>query len=187
MKSNKLTTIHERMEILISHFCKGNKTAFGRETNTLPGVLASIIGGRKSKPSFELLERILTRYPEINAGWLLMGTNNMILGEPTLSELEEGEDAPDSVIIFSRSISAEEMDEYNRRREEEWAHYIEQEKKHENDRIVLRALIDHLVKTDASGEVAQIQALLPSALSSLPTPDGTLKSTLRDIDDEDYN
>lgn len=111
----------------------------------------------------------------------------MILGEPTPSELGEDEEVPDSVIRFSRSISAAEMDEYNNRRDESWDHYIEQEKKHENDRIVLRALIDHLAKTDTSGEIIQIQALLPSALSSQPTPDGTLKSALNELDYEEFD
>lgn len=70
--------IHQRLGILVDYFCKGNKTAFGRETDILPGVLASIIGGRLSKPSFELLQKIVTRYPEINGDWLLLGRGPML-------------------------------------------------------------------------------------------------------------
>jgi hypothetical protein len=55
MEFIELDTIHERISLLVDYFSKGNKTAFGRETDILPGVLSSITGGRISKPSFELL------------------------------------------------------------------------------------------------------------------------------------
>jgi hypothetical protein len=73
--------VHERLNSLIEHFAKGNKTAFAKEVGTLPSVIASIVGGRMSKPSFELLEKITVRYPEINAGWLLTGRGSMVMPE----------------------------------------------------------------------------------------------------------
>ena len=78
MKITEPNTIHERVDTLVRYFCKGNKTAFGRETDILPGVLASITGGRMSKPSFELLQKIMIRYPEINGDWLLLGREPML-------------------------------------------------------------------------------------------------------------
>ena len=78
MKIIEPSTIHERVDTLVRYFCKGNKTAFGRETDILPGVLASITGGRMSKPSFELLQKIMTRYPGINGDWLLLGREPML-------------------------------------------------------------------------------------------------------------
>jgi hypothetical protein len=73
-------TVHERLNLLIDHFCRGNKTAFGRETDILPGVLASITGGRLSKPSFELLQKVMTRYPEVSGDWLILGRGSMLHG-----------------------------------------------------------------------------------------------------------
>jgi hypothetical protein len=78
MKISESNSIHERIDTLVRHFCKGNKTAFGRETDILPGVLASITGGRLSKPSFELLQKIMTRYPAVNGDWLILGREPML-------------------------------------------------------------------------------------------------------------
>lgn len=72
-------TVNERLNLLIEHFAKGNKTAFAKEVGTLPSVIASIVGGRMSKPSFELLEKISLRYPEINTSWLLTGRGDMVM------------------------------------------------------------------------------------------------------------
>lgn len=74
--------VHERFNALIEHFAKGNKTAFAKEVGTLPSVIASIVGGRMSKPSFELLEKIAVRYPEINGSWLLAGRGPMTIPVP---------------------------------------------------------------------------------------------------------
>lgn len=78
MKIDEPNSIHERVDTLVRYFCKGNKTAFGRETDILPGVLASITGGRMSKPSFELLQKIMTRYPAVNGDWLVLGREPML-------------------------------------------------------------------------------------------------------------
>ena len=75
------TSVHERLNLLINHFAKGNKAAFAKEIGTLPSVIASIIGGRMSKPSFELLEKIVLRYPEVNSSWLLTGRGMMLIPE----------------------------------------------------------------------------------------------------------
>lgn len=74
-------SVNERFDALIEHFAKGNKTAFAKEVGTLPSVIASIVGGRMSKPSFELLEKIAVRYPEINTTWLLTGKGDMVIPE----------------------------------------------------------------------------------------------------------
>ena len=75
-------TVHERINVMIEHFAKGNKTAFAKEVGTLPSVIASIVGGRMSKPSFELLEKIMVCYPEINGSWLLVGRGPMTVPSP---------------------------------------------------------------------------------------------------------
>lgn len=74
----EMPDIHQRIGLLVDHFCAGNKTAFGKETDILPGVLASIIGGRMSKPSFDLLHKVLSRYPQVSGDWLISGQGSML-------------------------------------------------------------------------------------------------------------
>jgi hypothetical protein len=71
-------TIADRLNQLVDHFCKGNKTAFGRAADIQSGVLAGIVGGRGSKPGFELLQRILTAYSTVEPNWLLFGNGPML-------------------------------------------------------------------------------------------------------------
>jgi hypothetical protein len=75
-------SVHERINQLVEHFAKGNKTAFAKEVGTLPSVIASIVAGRMSKPSFELLEKVMLRYPEISGNWLLAGRGPMLIPTP---------------------------------------------------------------------------------------------------------
>jgi hypothetical protein len=72
------STIHQRIQMLIDHFSTGNAAAFGRGCDMLPSVLASIVGGRQSKPSFEALEKILAGYIAVSAEWLVMGRGPML-------------------------------------------------------------------------------------------------------------
>jgi hypothetical protein len=74
---NEVGNVHDRIVQMVDHFCKGNKAAFGRATNIQSGVLAGLIGGRKNKPSFEVMQKIMTGYPSINPIWLLFGRGSM--------------------------------------------------------------------------------------------------------------
>ena len=71
-------TIGERLMQLINHFASGNKTAFGRIAELESGLLAGIVGSRQSKPSFEVLQKILTGYPTVSPDWLLFGRGMML-------------------------------------------------------------------------------------------------------------
>jgi hypothetical protein len=75
----EIGTVSERIMMLINHFSQGNKTAFGRAADIQSGVLAGIIGGRESKPGFEILQKLLTAYPTVNPKWLLFGQGKMLL------------------------------------------------------------------------------------------------------------
>jgi hypothetical protein len=70
---NEVSAIHQRLKWLIEYFCAGNAASFGRATSIQSGVLAGITGGRKSKPGFELLQKIVAAYPSVNPTWLLLG------------------------------------------------------------------------------------------------------------------
>jgi hypothetical protein len=111
MSVSESSTIHERISTLVDYFCKGNKTAFGRETDILPGVLASITGGRLSKPSFELLQKIMMRYPAVSGDWLVLGRGPMLQGEAQAAG-EASEAAPQSYVTREQyQAFTTEMDE----------------------------------------------------------------------------
>lgn len=88
MEINEIGTIAERLAKLIDHFAKGNKAAFGRHADIQSGVLAGMLGGRMSKPGFEILQKILTAYPTIEPLWLLFGRGPMLTGEQPSSPSE---------------------------------------------------------------------------------------------------
>lgn len=78
LQVEEIGTVGERILQLINYFASGNKTAFGRAAGLQSGLLAGIIGSRQSKPSFEVLQKILTGYPSINPIWLLFGRGPML-------------------------------------------------------------------------------------------------------------
>lgn len=53
------------------------KTEFTSILNITPAILSHINSGR-NKPSVEILQKIITHYPDISAEWLLMGQGAML-------------------------------------------------------------------------------------------------------------
>lgn len=105
LQIDEIGTISERINKLVDHFCKGNKTAFGRAADIQSGVLAGIVGGRGSKPGFEILQKLLTAYPTVDPTWLLFGRGSMLKDLSQLT-LHEALTAP-----VSPGISQGEVDE----------------------------------------------------------------------------
>lgn len=76
-------TINERVKILIDSLSGGVPARFAKSL----GVAASVIGNylpgssREGEPSFSVLQKISTVYPQINIEWLVTGE-----GEPFKSE-----------------------------------------------------------------------------------------------------
>jgi hypothetical protein len=83
LKIEEIGDVQDRVERLVNHFSKGNKAAFGRKADIQSGVLAGILGGRRNKPSFELLQKLLTAYPSVEPNWLLFGRGPMLIGSPS--------------------------------------------------------------------------------------------------------
>ena len=44
-----------------------------------PAGISHILSGRNN-PGYDLLKKILTRFPDISADWLLLGTGSMVRG-----------------------------------------------------------------------------------------------------------
>jgi hypothetical protein len=164
-------TVNERIAKMVEHFHRGNKSAFAKAAGISNQSLGEIVGARQSAPSFAALQKILTAFPEVSISWLVMGEGTM-LPEEHVSELIEPDDpeAYNAKVTYTPFIPPGFFDEYNKRREEELAQAAREREQRENDRVIIRALVDHLAKTDKSEEILQIQALLPSVLSKDTDP-----------------
>lgn len=68
-------SINSRIEQVIEN--KGfNKNSFSVKTGILPQTLHHIVGGRLTKPSYDVISKILQSFPDINARWLILGEDN---------------------------------------------------------------------------------------------------------------
>jgi transcriptional regulator with XRE-family HTH domain len=79
--AERLQQIMQLLDIKsVSHFA----TAIGVSST----VLANMLGGRKSKPSFETLEKIKAAYPRVNLEWLVTGSGQPLLAPATYAAPE---------------------------------------------------------------------------------------------------
>lgn len=69
-------TINERLSLLIKALGLNNNS-FARKLDVNPAVTFNIIEGRKTKPSYDLLEKIIFTFDNINLYWLLKGEGDM--------------------------------------------------------------------------------------------------------------
>lgn len=75
-------SINERILHLIK--LKGyNKNSFSRKIGIKPQTLHHIISGRKTKPSFNVIEKIVSTFVDINAKWLITGLGKPIVDKQT--------------------------------------------------------------------------------------------------------
>jgi hypothetical protein len=78
----QMTTINERVGILIDAL-KLNKNSFSISIGVDPTVIHNIVGGRLTKPSFEVLEKILLSHDNINLEWFILGKGDQIFKDKT--------------------------------------------------------------------------------------------------------
>jgi hypothetical protein len=72
------TTVNQRIEALVEHYSRGNKSAFAKVVGITSQSLGEIIGGRQSAPSFIALQKIALAYPSVRLEWLLLGEGKML-------------------------------------------------------------------------------------------------------------
>lgn len=78
------STINDRINSLINSL-RMNKNSFGKFINVSPQNIHNIIGERQSKPSSEVLEKIITAVnglesaKKLNSDWLLTGKGEMFI------------------------------------------------------------------------------------------------------------
>lgn len=71
-----MTTINERLQILVNQKTNGNVIEFERNCNLRKDTLKSIVGKRQSKPSFDTLELIFRTLDRNEILWLVTGEEN---------------------------------------------------------------------------------------------------------------
>lgn len=73
-----IMTINERFEAVIQVLFGGNKRAFALHVGISPTVVENVVGTRKGKPSFDVLEKVCAN-ANISAEWLLLGKGEMLM------------------------------------------------------------------------------------------------------------
>ena len=75
---NNFPSVNDRILHLIENQLGGNKKKFAERIGFAPQVVFNIVSGRKSKPSFDVLEAIISSFDEISPEWLLTGKGAML-------------------------------------------------------------------------------------------------------------
>ena len=68
-------SIHQRMKQLVDTV--GTKNSFSKAIDVNPSVIGNIVGRRLSKPSFEVIEKIIQKFPDLSLDWLILGKGEM--------------------------------------------------------------------------------------------------------------
>lgn len=99
--------INDRISLLISRLDL-NPNSFADHIGVRGTVIYNIIKGRRSKPSFEVLQKILIAYGMINANWLLKGEGDLWKEhEPVL---DQGYQSLEKRIMYLLEVLQEELD-----------------------------------------------------------------------------
>lgn len=78
---NNFPSVNDRILHLIENQLGGSKKKFAERIGFAPQVVFNIVSGRKSKPSFDVLEAIISSFDEISPEWLLTGKGAMLRGQ----------------------------------------------------------------------------------------------------------
>lgn len=108
-----MDSINDRIAQLIKHLGMNNNSfskAIGLSNNVTIG---NIVGGRKSKPGYEILKAIALSFDSINSDWLLTGRGAILKKDyPDLSMIAESK-----VEFMKKCISCEEKEKMIRTQE----------------------------------------------------------------------
>ena len=93
-------SINDRIIVLINLLEDGVKRSFSRNVGIPEGTLSSVIGSRKSDPSFSMIKRIVDAYPAVNIEWLIKEEGEPILREAKISSSQVTTSAtPDTNLV----------------------------------------------------------------------------------------
>ncbi|MBY0424325.1 MAG: helix-turn-helix transcriptional regulator [Cytophagales bacterium] len=75
-----MSVVNDRLLELIKEL-RMNKNSFSIRINVAPAVINNIIGGRRSRPSFDVIDKIKTQFPNVNMEWFIAGNGDMFLND----------------------------------------------------------------------------------------------------------
>jgi antitoxin component HigA of HigAB toxin-antitoxin module len=75
-------SINERILVIMKHYGY-NKNSFTSKVGlSSPSVIGKILNDNNRKPSFDVIEKLINTFPDINAEWLVAGTGSMFYKPP---------------------------------------------------------------------------------------------------------
>ncbi len=87
-------TINERFALIIKELYNGNKRAFAKAAGLSATVVENVVGSRRGKPSYDVLERLCAN-ANISPDWLITGHGEMLRqGDTQLSKVEINKSFP---------------------------------------------------------------------------------------------
>lgn len=72
-------SIGDRINMLIDKFNRGSQKEFAAKVGIGATTLNNIVSGRKSDPSYDVINKILSKYTIVNSDWLITGKGDMLL------------------------------------------------------------------------------------------------------------
>ncbi len=83
----KILNINERISYLIENQYNDNQKKFAESIGYSAQVIFNIVSGRKTKPSFDVLNAIISTNDDINSEWLLTGQGNILKNHQVLKPI----------------------------------------------------------------------------------------------------
>lgn len=108
MEENKQSTVSQRIEALVDFFTKGNKSAFARLIGVSPQAVHDYVSGRKGDPSFSVINKLATAFPQLRIEWLLTGIGSMLKGSGP-NTTQHGIDNKDTVDEEIEAIAQQQL------------------------------------------------------------------------------
>lgn len=103
--------IRERIQYIVTVLFDGSRRSFALKIGIVPGTVDNVLGVRASKPSVEMLEKIMDKIEGMNAEWLLTGKGEM--------KKYQSDPNPNSDIGYTEKIAMSAMAEKIARLEKE--------------------------------------------------------------------
>ena len=82
--------INDRILYIIENKANKNKKQFAEMINVAPQVIQNIVSGRRNKPSFDILNAIISTFDDINSEWLITGNGEMFKNINTITQTTTG-------------------------------------------------------------------------------------------------
>ena len=104
-------TINDRIKAIVDELYNGNVSEFERASDIKPNTIKNIIGGRLTKPSYNLLECIVRNNVLLSSEWLLTGEGSMLKEDKTGVTLLSHSKVPETlssqdIILYDISAAA---------------------------------------------------------------------------------